>query len=342
MSGCIVQQRVWCFDMAIVLNVGDPHAVPEELDDCRALAGYILDVARRERVDRVHFAGDMHHTHALVHIGVVLFWKEFFRDLLTAGFKVSAQVGNHDRAGDGSAQAHALLSYPEITVINEPLVLDGVLYLPYYDDNDEFVAACRRYSECSVAFVHQTFNGATYENGIYAQDGVDPNLIPQETIISGHIHTPQKFGKVWYIGAPRWRTASDANVARAIWITEHADDGRVVNCRSFDTGGVCRRLFRFVETPDQLIQLPSDLRLGQDRVMVDLRDPTEFIEARKVVWTTAGAQYRTFRTDRAAPKVRESDGIDQAFDRFLGVYSPRNGTERTKLQQMARERVFGR
>jgi hypothetical protein len=109
-----------------------------------------------------------------------------------------------------------MMVHTNIMVVDEPrVVLPGILFVPYVHDPAEFVQICQQYPEAKTVVCHQTFAGSYFENGFLTPDGVEPNLLPQEQVISGHVHSPQRIGKVWYPGAPRWRTVSDANTERA-------------------------------------------------------------------------------------------------------------------------------
>jgi DNA repair exonuclease SbcCD nuclease subunit len=238
-----------------LLLVGDVHATPEELGDCRRLIDFVAKTAQENGVDYIVFMGDIYNTHNVMRVEVLAFWKDAFEKLYKICRDVIVLVGNHDYAGEG-LPIHALLAHDtQVLVVDKPCNFDlGILFLPYMSSREAFVEACEyekaAQSTGPTVLCHQTFEGSTYENGMYAPDGVDPNLIPQTTVISGHIHTPQSFGKVMYIGAPRWRTLSDANVERAIWIYDFDSEGKVIKTKSFDTGTACKRIKQADHTPE--------------------------------------------------------------------------------------------
>ena len=52
-------------------------------------------------------------------------------------------------------------------------------------------------------------------------DMVNPDLIPQKQIRSGHVHTHKlSKGKVFYAGSPMWLTATDAGDDKGIWLID--------------------------------------------------------------------------------------------------------------------------
>jgi DNA repair exonuclease SbcCD nuclease subunit len=330
-----------------VLIVGDMHVVPEELEDCSKLASYIVRVADANDLHEIWFSGDQHHTHNVLRLEVLRWWKVVFKKLRAHGLNVVCLVGNHDQASPGS-DLHAMMAYedtPGVLIVDKPTVRLGVLLLPYYHEQEKFLDAVKNATAMNMRhdgwvpptlFCHQTFDGSTYENGFLASDGFDPNLVTQELVISGHIHTGQEFGKVWYVGAPRWRSLSDANVPRNLWLVEFKD-GHFVQRIPFDTGDVCRQIRHLEDTPAKPVQLPLDER---HQWRIDVRGPVDWCQARKKELSAAGARVRTFPDQVSTEgRVRESEGIDKAFHGFLGAYQAKFGTPRETLAVMAKERL---
>lgn len=321
-----------------VLHVGDVHAVKEELGDCENLINLVIDTALQNSVKLILFEGDQYHTHAIMHVEVMAFWKKAFKTLKGHGLTPMCIVGNHDMPGVDGSVAHAMLAHSEeCFIVDSPVVLGGnVLLLPYMSDHQKMVDTCAQYAHCPTLVCHQTFAGSTYENGFYASDGIDPELLPQTTIISGHIHTPQSFGKVFYTGAPRWRTLSDANVDRAIWVVTYKEDGKVENKKPFDTGSVCKQIKFAVDTPESPVELPLDSRHAW---RVDIKGPPEWVERRKLELSSSGARVRTFSDSGPSSAIRESEGIEKAFRKFLGAYRAKHGTSLDRLSKMAEDRL---
>lgn len=322
-----------------LLLVGDYHAEPATLDDCQKLADLIVEVAIRHGAT-VLFTGDQYHTHAIIHAEVQRFWHDLYKRIARSESAHPASislVGNHDRPGSAGSKATAMLAHLDQTVvISEPTEMDGVLFMPHFHDAESFVAAARKHSGAHTLICHQTFYGARYENGALAEDGVNLNLIPQKTVISGHIHTPQLIDKVWYVGAPRWRTLSDANTNRAIWYVEIDDEGNITKRVPYDTGKVCRQIYALVDTEEDPVTCALD---PQHEWRIDVHGTLARIEERAAFFKAQGAKVRTFKTELAAPKVRESEGIDVAFGNWVDNYRPQHGTDQAVLRKMLKERV---
>ena len=333
------------------LTIGDPHVTPEALGDCRKLLDLVILISQNGKVDEICFLGDQHHTHGVLSLEVVGFWLWAFDRLeKEAPPNVVCLVGNHDMPGDSSSALNAMMCYrgSRVTVVDRPMVIHGVLYAPYFHDRDAFVGACNRYPECRALICHQTFDGSKYDNGFPAHDGVDLSAIPQVDVLSGHIHTQQELSgdgqKVWYPGSPRWRTASDENVEKGIWVVDRDVDGLIVSKTVHDTSEVCQARYRIKLTPDMPMHLAAEadqaihylLEKGH-KVAVDIEGPGEWVD-KQLAGLPQGLLVRTQRVQKEAPRVRESEGIEVSFRRFLGGFQPLYGTPPARLMQLAKER----
>ncbi|WNM70311.1 calcineurin-like phosphoesterase superfamily domain protein [Myxococcus phage Mx1] len=322
-----------------VLYVGDPHATPGSLPELRRLVDFICEVVRKESVDYVCFLGDLFHTHSTVNLGVLSFWNQAFREITRHGYPnwVFALVGNHDRSGREGDTDHALMLYqtPRLTVVDRPMHLPwGGIAVPYVADPSELVRIGQE-SKCKLMVCHQTFDGSSYENGFYASDGIDPNLVPQEVIISGHIHAPQRVGKVWYPGSPRWQTVSDANTQRAIWVVDHDVDGTVLAKRPYDVSGVCTPIWVLKDAEDAQVSL-SGLT---GTIIVDVHGSPSYVKERKAELAALGCRVRAFPMGGKAVKVKESEGVIPSFTTYVQNYEAKHGTSTARLMELARERI---
>lgn len=321
------------------LFVGDPHAEPHDLADCLALARYVIRLAREHKATLV-VAGDLYHTHAVIHAEVQYFWWAFYEACRKVGVRAITIKGNHDAPGTEGSKATALLAHTGqcTTVLYGPYVESGLLFCPY-GAGAQLVEWSGAHPECPTLFCHQTFDGSRYENGFFAGDGVDPNLITQSMVISGHIHEPQAFGKVWYPGAPRWRTLSDANTDRAVWLLEF-EAGRLVRRTPFDTGAVCRRILQGVDTPGAPLD-PDKRPAAKDVYHVTIAGPRAWLTERRPLFE-GWARVRTVCTEaRASVRVRESEGVGVAFGKWLDAFQPRHGTAKPVLKKLTEERLRG-
>jgi DNA repair exonuclease SbcCD nuclease subunit len=332
--------------MTRVLYVGDLHVVPSELEDCRKVIELVGELILTQRPNWVVFLGDLYHHHGLVYLEVMDFWAESLKYLagLTPWTNILLMVGNHDRPGPGAKPGlNALMSHKfrhdNVHVADIPSVwYDHVLVVPYMDDPQAFVEVCQQ-SSARTLVCHQTFMGAIYENGFQVTTGnIEQNLLPQKEIISGHIHRPQKFDKVWYLGAPRWRTASDANTERNLWLVVHGDDGGFSQTYGFSTGAVCRQIFDLEDSLEAPIS-HALYNARKDDVRVTVRGSSEYLRERKLILEAVGVKVRTVKTDVAPARVRESQGINAAFQAYFQSFTPKHETPKPVLEKLVEERL---
>jgi len=206
------------------LVCGDPHITPTNIHEGDALVKFIKKTATKNKIDTVLFLGDLFHTHAVVRVEVLDFWKRAFETLKK--FKIICLVGNHDKIQSKTEEfsinaLDVFVGTKNLSIINRPEQMGDIGLVPFMEDHDRFVTSVNDLYEkgatkCLIA--HQTFTNAKFENGFYAPDGIDPELIPQDKVISGHIHAKQHLGKCSYPGTPKWDKASGAHQAQGIFL----------------------------------------------------------------------------------------------------------------------------
>lgn len=318
------------------LIIGDPHAELTSLDEMSRLVDFICEKGKETQVDEFIFLGDLFHTHSVIHLPILDFWKRAF-DKLTKIAPVITLVGNHDKSGVKGSNANSMMLYDNVTVVEDYLVKNNILFIGYMADNQAFVDLCCKYSETPTAICHQTFDGSKYENGFYAKDGIDQSLIPQFQVISGHIHSPQVIGRIIYPGAPRWRTISDANIDRHIWYYEFLETGYIKKVEKFKTDSVCSPIYHYKDTEDSplyLIYSPKNAR-----ITVDIHGSQEYINRKIENYESLGFKVRSFPTRSFRSEVKESEGMAIAINKFLNTFKPSKGTTNEKLLKLVKERI---
>ena len=230
-----------------ILRIGDPHVTVSNLKDSAKLIDFIIEMAKKHAVEQIEFLGDLFHTHAIKRVEVEDFWMKSFKKISKeACIPIISLVGNHDMIGSKEKEQemnslNIFNNIDGITIVNKPMILNNIAYIPYTSDLEKFVNDARDlYDQGAqkLLMAHQTFTGLTYDNGFYAEDGIEPELILQDQIISGHIHTQQVIGKCTYPGSPKWDFMTDANIEKGIWVFSHNDDGAVKDKQFISTKGV--------------------------------------------------------------------------------------------------------
>jgi len=318
------------------LYVGDPHCTVEEMVDCTHLMGTVERELSEQSIDQVVILGDLHNNFAVTNVHVTDFWYRTLKKL-SSYCPVIALVGNHDMLGNGQSRPHALVPYEDVaTIIDSPQLRDGTLYLPYLPEPNLFLKAVAGFPSAKRIVCHQEFNGAQYDNGFFAPNGVDPGLM-QVPVLSGHIHTPQRLGPVWYPGAPRWRNLSDAAVSeRFLYILD--DDFKVLDEIAMSPHV---KVIHDIHVTPETAHIFHIFAI-KDEYRIRVEGPAAFVKerlARYAEYPQNNKRISTNITDSRVVRVRESDGIDVAFTKYIQAYKPKNGTQPEALTQLAAGRL---
>lgn len=230
-----------------ILRIGDPHVKPANIEESERLMEFIFAQAKHFNVDVIEILGDLFDTMSIIRLEVLEFWRKWLVKF-SEEFKVIVLVGNHDQSGNMSSNQHALSSFVnmnpgKLIIVDRPLILESIGYLPFIRNNDEFVSQANLLAAGGARFLvsHTEYAGSKFDNGMYAPHGVDPDKIDPRltTLLSGHVHTEQEFGRVIYPGTARWASASDANKRKGIWLYEHSDQGTMASRGFISTESVC-------------------------------------------------------------------------------------------------------
>ncbi len=326
-----------------VLYIGDVHAVQSELDDCERLFDLVFSVVRDHKPDAVIHLGDGYNNHGTVNVDVVAFWKNIIRRFEGTNCEFIWILGNHEMTGVAGSPNNALNihSRDNVLCVTKPMIWNDFLLMPYQDKPEDFVKKSRSYSNKRMV-CHQSFQGAQFENSFFDPNGVNPDDVHQEHIISGHIHLPGWVGtKIRYPGAPRWRTLSDANTNRFLLLCEYEDNKiHPVSSVEIPTDKVCRVIYSIKDTPTSpfvgLLQTPGEI---QPRVHLDIYGSVDRVRERKSQFEGSGYRIRTFPDQVKKSSVKESDGITVAFNKYVDNYLPTNGSNKLELDTLVKDRV---
>lgn len=211
------------------LFMGDPHAKVSNIKDLEKIFDFSFYLIKEHKIDQAVILGDLYDTHAVLRQEVIDFYqKNIYKLVGYSGRLPIVLVGNHDLVGPVSNNMNAVsLTLGTRAIVVDSLYRDSnVLYLSFIPSKAEFIDICNKNSDLKTVICHQTFDGAQYENGFFAPDGIDLNSIPQKLVISGHVHKRSIIGnKIKYVGTPRALNANDCNEDKGleIWDTDTGD-----------------------------------------------------------------------------------------------------------------------
>lgn len=309
-----------------VLYLGDPHVTISNIDESDRLMDFVIDQCIANKPDRLVILGDLFHTFSLVRTEVIDFWMEWletFSDLQ----ETVVLVGNHDMANSGNdtynsnaLNAFKFMKRKNLKIISNAQLLPPFAYVPYIHNKTDFVTIANAHAEMGAKTLvcHEDINGCQYENGFYAPDGVDPDLLNFDLIIGGHIHKRQRFGKVILPGTARWMTTSDANEEKGLWLVTHKDDGSIEKESFIDTSSVCTPIIGLEwKEGEEMPKIPEN-----SKVNIELVGSSDWITVQKAQ-LKGRVSIKTRITDKA--KSREGLATFNLEDFTKKVYNGETG-----------------
>lgn len=182
--------------MRKILRVGDMHVQVSNIAESKLIVQLVKHTAEANGVDAIEFLGDQFNNHSVVRLEVIDFWRWAAIFLSTLEVPIIFLKGNHDICGDREKEEQIsandiFIGMKNCYVVNTWMNYGSIAYVGYTSDKAKFMEYAKKAFEdgCATTLVcHQTFNGAQYDNGFYAPEGLDPIVVPQPCVISGHIH----------------------------------------------------------------------------------------------------------------------------------------------------------
>jgi hypothetical protein len=304
------------------LIVGDMHVRRDNLEESQRLIDWIIGHINAlvesqgglRRLLNVIFLGDQFNDFGIARVEVANFWHKNIVALNDSrASRIIFLTGNHDMNGtyDSSIMTCYELHAEKVQIIDSPVINERFSFLPYIKDQEKFEEICKGLK--GTVFCHQEINGCQFENGMYAPGGAKlENLPPDLQIISGHIHMQQSFGNVWYPGAPRQITRSDAGSAKSIFVFDPVNNSV---SPIMTPPEVSEPYIKVIIKEGEEVMIPKG-----NKVLVDIHGSQIFIK--KVLKDLPdNAIVRTHpNVEQKAISIKESEGIPFAFKRYSESY----------------------
>jgi predicted MPP superfamily phosphohydrolase len=321
------------------LYCGDPHFKHTQKDEMEHLMGFVRDTACKNEVDQIVLLGDLNDTHGILRTDNEVFWTKWL-DILSRNQELTVLVGNHDMKNQGddnemenSLSIFNLMGKEGLRIIQSPVAFGTFAYMPYIHDTKRFVEQANALAEqgAKVLICHGEFSGALYDNGFPIPNGVNPEDLNFDLVISGHIHSRSAIGKIRYPGTARWMTSSDANKEKGIWLVEHDDKtGMIVKEEFLDTSHVCTPIYsyQYIEGGPE-IEIPSN-----SRASVELIGSSEWVSKQKAKFKGI-ASVSSKITDKAKSANRKTGN---SFDDWVArVYFCSTGINKERMVEFMKE-----
>lgn len=194
------------------LVIGDPHITRKRFTKSQAMCAELVRITKEEQPERVVILGDTLDAHMTIHAECLNLLVWMLQEMTKVAKSVMILVGNHEMPSGNEylPKSHALLPLKNlsgVTVVDQPMVVDGIGYIPYTPAGQFYKAYDSIKAE--IVFCHQEFIGCEMAAGIKSEKG---DALPVGFYaISGHIHGQHEVGDtVWYVGTPCQTQFGDA------------------------------------------------------------------------------------------------------------------------------------
>lgn len=203
----------------LAVLISDIHFSISTLPIASAALQCALNKAEELHIPLV-IAGDLNDTKAIIRAEVA---NEIIRILKGAKVKVYILVGNHDLVNE-KAQDHGLNYLRPYAQIIDEFIQDGYLnFIPYQTNPLIIKDIIANVTSGSILIMHQGFLGANLGDYIQDRTSIDPEVVKNFTVISGHYHKHQTIGTVTYIGSPYTMSYGEANDGPKGFLVLHTD-----------------------------------------------------------------------------------------------------------------------
>lgn len=205
--------------------IGDPHITLKSLEKAETLFDIIEDLGNDTII-----LGDVLDTKEIIR-GKCLNYVE--KRLRNSALNFIILVGNHDwfNLECKEHSLEVLKNLPNVTIVDKPTLIDGMLFVPYINEMEEFrkVHGNPDFSEAEVMFMHQGITGFDYGNG-YIADGNGHGELPMDAtsgfkrVISGHFHKYAEEGNLTFLGTPFSHSFGETDQTKYIGLYDKESD----------------------------------------------------------------------------------------------------------------------
>lgn len=237
--------------------------------DCVDFVHWFCNNVREDgEITHVVFMGDWFENRNAVNVMTMTYAQHALEDLNSLGLPVYVIIGNHDlyhRENRKVFSTKIFEQYSNVTLINEPTVIEKMLVCPFLFKNE--YADLAKYSKLPYWLGHFEFrNFVITGTDRKMEHGPDHKLFSEPTyIFSGHYHKRQSIDNVVYIGNTFPMDYGDAwDDARGMCVLDTRNDDV-----SFTDWGACPK-YRKVKLSDVLngqIEFPEKCRV---RCLIDM------------------------------------------------------------------------
>jgi DNA repair exonuclease SbcCD nuclease subunit len=178
----------------------------------------IADFALRKAIKLAKFhqiplilCGDTHDSKANLRAECANAMIATFQEAMNEGVKTYTLVGNHCRLNE-KGEDHALnFLAPYTTIINKRETHEGLGFIPYQCDPNNFYACLSLFDRDTIVIAHQGVTGGQLGHYVIDKSAVElSKLIDHKRIFLGHYHAHYTLGNTVSVGTPYTQSFAEA------------------------------------------------------------------------------------------------------------------------------------
>lgn len=198
----------------LFVAISDLHFNINNLDLASQALEAAINKAKELNVSLV-IAGDLHDTKDIIRGKVANKLLEILGNHWLKSVIILA--GNHDLINEKSNEhgLNYLKNLEGVYIINQTDIprawIKNTYFIAYQSNSVDLTKKFAQIPKGSTIVMHQGFLGAAMGDYIQDKSSIDPELVKDFIVISGHYHRHQTIGTVTYIGSPFTHTFGEAN-----------------------------------------------------------------------------------------------------------------------------------
>lgn len=200
--------------------VGDPHLTHKTLERTEELFGLVEAIGKP-----TIWLGDLLDTKEVIRGKVLNAWLRYFKRSKLQHYVL---VGNHDYfnldCNDHALEVFKLLH--NVTVIDDVLQLDNLVFIPYIHNLETLRAVLARYQDPNKTLIgHLEISQFDFGNGHVCTSGLNlTDVAGFKRVISGHFHKYQTQGNLTYLGTPFSHSFGETDQIKYLGLYKSATD----------------------------------------------------------------------------------------------------------------------
>jgi DNA repair exonuclease SbcCD nuclease subunit len=162
---------------------------------------------KKNKIKKIIHLGDVFDRRKYINYQTLTWVRESFLEK-TKEYEVDIIAGNHDTYFKSTNKVNSpellFASYPNIKVYSGPTEVDGILYVPWINpENQQETLNLINKTDCEVVTGHLELTGYTMFKGTVCHGGMSPDVFYKfKSVYTGHFHTKNTSANVTYLGCP--------------------------------------------------------------------------------------------------------------------------------------------